>query len=213
MSSGWWVQATVATITELQAEAGVTDVSLLNFVVSDGATLVATRYVSREECPAATMYYAQGALPPEGSWPSPVLSLGGSCMQCETAHWIKVREMRVHVKKPHGCTQQSACFQLSAQGQGGPAGASFERAEAVDGAAGDGGGGGSASSRPAVSAAGAGAGKAAHAPLRSDSTAEAGPVGGSPSVPAAGLQTSIAGATPPPLLRGSSAGAGNCASV
>lgn len=51
----------MATITKLQVEAGVTDVSLLNFVVSDGATLIATRYVSRDDCPAATMYYAQGA--------------------------------------------------------------------------------------------------------------------------------------------------------
>jgi len=55
------IEATVATITKLQVEAGVTDVSLLNFVVSDGATLIATRYVSRDDCPAATMYYAQGA--------------------------------------------------------------------------------------------------------------------------------------------------------
>lgn len=54
-------QATVATITGFQAAEGITDVSLLNFVVSDGKTLIATRYVSVDGCPAATMYYAQGA--------------------------------------------------------------------------------------------------------------------------------------------------------
>ena len=55
------MQATVATITLVQEEAGeTTEVSLLNFVVSDGPTLVATRYASREDCPAATMYYAEG---------------------------------------------------------------------------------------------------------------------------------------------------------
>ena len=83
VSSGWWVQATVATITELQAEAGVTDVSLLNFVVSDGATLVATRYVSREDCPAATMYYAQGACPP-----SALQLAGTSGLSCRLAHAV-----------------------------------------------------------------------------------------------------------------------------
>lgn len=55
------IEATVATITEFQAAEGITDVSLLNFVVSDGKTLIATRYVSADGCPAATMYYAQGA--------------------------------------------------------------------------------------------------------------------------------------------------------
>ncbi len=40
------MQATIASITAFQAAAGVTDDSLLNFVVSDGATLVATRFAS-----------------------------------------------------------------------------------------------------------------------------------------------------------------------
>ena len=56
------VQATVADITRFQQEAGETEVSLLNFVVSDGPTLVATRYASRDDCAAATMYYAEGAV-------------------------------------------------------------------------------------------------------------------------------------------------------
>ena len=51
----------MASITALQREAGeAEEVSLLNFVVSDGATLVATRFVSRDDCAAATMYYAEG---------------------------------------------------------------------------------------------------------------------------------------------------------
>lgn len=37
------------------------DVSLLNFVVSDGATMVATRFVRPESEAAATLYYAEGA--------------------------------------------------------------------------------------------------------------------------------------------------------
>lgn len=52
-----------------QEDAQVTEVSLLNFVVSDGSTLVATRYVSHENEEAASLYYAEGStfhrLPPE----------------------------------------------------------------------------------------------------------------------------------------------------
>lgn len=40
---------------------GITDVSLLNFVVSDGATMIATRFVRPESEAAATLYYAEGA--------------------------------------------------------------------------------------------------------------------------------------------------------
>jgi len=61
----------VASVTNFQKEAGETEVSLLNFVVSDGATLVATRYVSRDDCAAATMYFAEGA---------PIHRLGQKCI-------------------------------------------------------------------------------------------------------------------------------------
>ena len=54
-------QATIATISRLQHEAGITDTSLLNFVVADGATLVATRFVSNERDAAASLYYAGAA--------------------------------------------------------------------------------------------------------------------------------------------------------
>jgi hypothetical protein len=40
---------------------GISDVSLLNFVVSDGATMIATRFVRPESEAAATLYYAEGA--------------------------------------------------------------------------------------------------------------------------------------------------------
>ena len=54
-------QATFAAITAAQTEAGVAEVSLLNFAVSDGATLIATRYVSHEHEEAASLYYAEGS--------------------------------------------------------------------------------------------------------------------------------------------------------
>lgn len=52
-------QATIAAITELQTAGGIKETSLLNFVVSDGVTTVATRYAS-EGSQAATLYYAEG---------------------------------------------------------------------------------------------------------------------------------------------------------
>lgn len=54
-------QATFATIKAAQEEAGVEEVSLLNFALSDGATLIATRYVSHEHEEAASLYYAEGS--------------------------------------------------------------------------------------------------------------------------------------------------------
>ena len=55
------MQATLASIRNAQEGAAVTEVSLLNFVVSDGSTLVATRYVSHEGEEAASLYYAEGS--------------------------------------------------------------------------------------------------------------------------------------------------------
>lgn len=55
------MQDTLATISQQQAKYGVTCVSLLNFVLSDGATLIATRYVYPETESPASLYYAEGA--------------------------------------------------------------------------------------------------------------------------------------------------------
>ena len=54
------VQATVSTIRRVQEENGVEGVSLLNFVVTDGVTMVATRYASDPETIPASLYYAEG---------------------------------------------------------------------------------------------------------------------------------------------------------
>jgi hypothetical protein len=67
-------QDTVATISRIQRDRGVTDTSLLNFVVSDGTTMVATRFVSPEGGTAATLYYAEGE---GGGWVDGWM--GGGC--------------------------------------------------------------------------------------------------------------------------------------
>lgn len=51
----------MASIRNAQEGAAITEVSLLNFVVSDGSTLVATRFVSHEGEEAASLYYAEGS--------------------------------------------------------------------------------------------------------------------------------------------------------
>ena len=70
-------QDTISCIARLQRQAGITDSSLLNFVVSDGTTLVATRYVYPETERAASLYYAEGGFTPDNS--SGVLWAGDLC--------------------------------------------------------------------------------------------------------------------------------------
>ncbi|GIL70254.1 hypothetical protein Vretifemale_1091 [Volvox reticuliferus] len=55
------MQDTIATISSVQRRHGVTATSLLNYVVSDGSTLIATRFVSPESDGPASLYYAEGA--------------------------------------------------------------------------------------------------------------------------------------------------------
>ena len=55
------LQATFATITAAQEEADVTDISLLNFVVSDGVSMIAPRYVSHSTEDPASLYYAEAS--------------------------------------------------------------------------------------------------------------------------------------------------------
>lgn len=55
-----WRQTTIAVICSVTGEAGTTENSLLNFVVSDGATLIATRFSSKEGESPASLYYAEG---------------------------------------------------------------------------------------------------------------------------------------------------------
>lgn len=54
------MQATFATIRHVQQEADIEAISLLNFVVSDGVTMVATRFASDPNEAPASLYYAEG---------------------------------------------------------------------------------------------------------------------------------------------------------
>jgi glutamine amidotransferase len=52
--------ATISTLNSLARSAGITEPSLLNFCISDGETVVATRYVSSKHDEAASLYYSSG---------------------------------------------------------------------------------------------------------------------------------------------------------
>eukprot|EP00743_Colponemidia_sp_Colp-15_P005046 GILK01005433.1.p1 GENE.GILK01005433.1~~GILK01005433.1.p1 ORF type:complete len:300 (-),score=34.18 GILK01005433.1:182-1081(-) len=51
---------TLKVINEMSAEANITEPSLLNFAVSDGKTIIATRYVNNDKADAASLYYSSG---------------------------------------------------------------------------------------------------------------------------------------------------------
>jgi len=59
-------QACIATIVGIQQKRGIKSTSLLNFVVSDGCALIATRVVSPASEQAASLYYAEGELQARG---------------------------------------------------------------------------------------------------------------------------------------------------
>ncbi|KAJ1976017.1 glutamine amidotransferase subunit [Dimargaris verticillata] len=52
---------TIALINRWSKEAGITKSSLLNFAVTDGQSVICTRYVSSRELEAASLYYSSGS--------------------------------------------------------------------------------------------------------------------------------------------------------
>jgi glutamine amidotransferase len=52
--------ATISTLNSLARSTGITEPSLLNFCITDGETVVATRYVSSKHDEAASLYYSSG---------------------------------------------------------------------------------------------------------------------------------------------------------
>ena len=54
------MEQTISTIADYCKKFSVMEVSLLNFVVSDGSTMIATRYVFPENGQPASLYYAEG---------------------------------------------------------------------------------------------------------------------------------------------------------
>jgi predicted glutamine amidotransferase len=53
---------TIESINQWQAEAGVTEPSLLNFCVTDGQSIIATRYISSAKDEAASLWFSTGSV-------------------------------------------------------------------------------------------------------------------------------------------------------
>jgi len=51
---------TIAHLNEMARDAGITEPSLLNFIVTDGSTIVASRYISSRVDEAASLYFSSG---------------------------------------------------------------------------------------------------------------------------------------------------------
>jgi predicted glutamine amidotransferase len=51
---------TIAKLNSFAQEAGVDEPSLMNFCITDGETVVATRYISSKKQEAASLYYSSG---------------------------------------------------------------------------------------------------------------------------------------------------------
>ncbi len=108
------LQATIATITKCQQEAGVTEVSLLNFVVSDGINMIATRYVSHDSESPASLYYAEGSAfqREQETGPRPESATPGAASNAASARNTAVTgELCIHsLLPPSYCHLSSACL-------------------------------------------------------------------------------------------------------
>ncbi|KAI0348565.1 N-terminal nucleophile aminohydrolase [Trametopsis cervina] len=54
------MQETIASINEMTEDAGITEPSLMNFCVTDGESVVATRYISSKQEEAASLWFSSG---------------------------------------------------------------------------------------------------------------------------------------------------------
>lgn len=88
----------IRTITRALGEAGVVDTSLLNFVVTDGTALAATRFACNKlkECKAASLYYSSGSsFEPSLAGEEPEPEVADSDKGCPKVFVDKVREYRI----------------------------------------------------------------------------------------------------------------------
>jgi hypothetical protein len=98
------LQAAISTICEVQDAMGVRDISLLNFVVSDGSTLIATRFVRPDSESAATLYYAEGA------------------------SFDRQEQQQQQTSQQHTCSPAAGCGAAAANGTAGDSGSADDEA-------------------------------------------------------------------------------------
>jgi len=99
-------------ITRALDAAGVAETSLLNFVITDGTALAATRYACNKlpECKAASLYYASGSsFEPSTVAPEPQEASSDKCSKVSVTQVRECRAVCVHTCSPKcGCTYTRA---------------------------------------------------------------------------------------------------------
>lgn len=93
---------TIATLNSLARSAGITEPSLLNFCITDGETVVATRYISSKHDEAASLYYSSGTTfseyTPVGHYRMSkldkrenIIMIASEPLTFEKADWLEIR--------------------------------------------------------------------------------------------------------------------------
>jgi hypothetical protein len=105
------MQDTITCMADVQEKFGVTETSILNYVVSDGNHLIATRYVFPESANAASLYYAEGSSYRRQQEPEP-LANGGSVPDDSAA----AGQEEAPVSKSSALHDQSYCLEYGVSG-------------------------------------------------------------------------------------------------
>lgn len=102
---------TISTLNALARSAGITEPSLLNFCITDGETVVATRYVSSKHDEAASLYYSSGTTfsedAPGGHYRMSkrdkrenIIMIASEPLTFEKADWLEIRTNTMVVITP-----------------------------------------------------------------------------------------------------------------
>lgn len=107
---------TIKFINQLSKEAGITGPSLMNFVVSDGHTVVATRYISSRTSEASSLFFSSGTSfdeyePAAGLYRMTkadkrerIIMIASEPLTFERADWVEVKtNMMVVITPKVGC--------------------------------------------------------------------------------------------------------------
>ncbi|EJT50003.1 cytoplasm protein [Trichosporon asahii var. asahii CBS 8904] len=104
---------TIRTINDLSKEAGITGPSLMNFVVSDGHTVIATRYISSRTSEASSLFFSSGTSfdeydPGEGMYRMTkadkrerIIMVASEPLTFESKDWIEVKTNTMVVITPN----------------------------------------------------------------------------------------------------------------
>jgi glutamine amidotransferase len=102
--------STIKTLNTLARDAGITEPSLMNFCITDGETVVATRYISSKQDEAASLYYSSGTTfssDPGGHYRMSkrdkrenIIMIASEPLTFEKADWLEIKTNTMVVVTP-----------------------------------------------------------------------------------------------------------------